>query len=554
MVDKENGVLPQINAGKSGAASREGSRPSSARDHKLPSIKVRPGSNGEETQPQEEESNAEDRPPDSMEADGDEEQARSEGSGDEDEGNASSPNGTSSPRGVSGDAGNYAEEGALEDPEAEYWRRNTAVPKNSKSVAKELAKQLQSAVATKKLDIGELELNMIPDKVFELDGLRILWAQANNIQVLPRLIGRSKDLTQLRLFGNQLRWLPDEVGECLALQVLWIQNNHLIALPGTLGNLTQLKILAVARNPLRSLPHELQKCLNLKEIDFEGLDDYLSIPPVDVIKQGMSGVFMYLKEYSRRLGWVHETATLDLSSMGIKAPTLPLEVTNMTTVTSLNLGRNAMSALSSSINYMVSLTDLDVGNCVNLKQLSSEMGAMKQLTRIGLDSTELMSPPPEIVSNGAESIVDYLATLHAARFTHALHLSNLEVRQVDPAIGDIPGLTHLNLSANKITAIASTISRLIDLQTLELQSNDIVSLPRAMEHCTGLTYVDLSNNRIEGPVFAGAPLPHPPLSLALFRASLACHSNLEFNNRIRGCIADWVLNSRLSTCEFKPIL
>ena len=126
---------------------------------------------------------------------------------------------------------------------------------------------------------------------------------SNNIQVLPRFIGRSKDLTQLRLFGNQLRWLPDEVGECLALQVLWIQNNHLIALPGTLGNLTQLKILAVARNPLRSLPHELQKCLNLKEIDFEGLVDYLSIAPVDVIKQGMLGVFMYLKEYSRRLGW-----------------------------------------------------------------------------------------------------------------------------------------------------------------------------------------------------------------------------------------------------------
>ena len=138
--------------------------------------------------------------------------ARSEGSGDEDEGNASSPNGTSSPRGVAGDAGNYSEQGALEDPEAEYWRRNTAVPKNSNSVAKELAQQLQSAVATKKLDIGELEPNMIPDKVFELDGLRILWAQANNIQVLPRLIGRSKDLTpgcvslETSCGGCPMRW------------------------------------------------------------------------------------------------------------------------------------------------------------------------------------------------------------------------------------------------------------------------------------------------------------------------------------------------------------
>jgi len=54
---------------------------------------------------------------------------------------------------------------------------------------------------------------------------------------------------------------------------------------------------------------------------------------------------------------------------GIKAPTLPLEVTNMTAVTSLNLGKNAMPMLSSSINYMVSLTDLDVSDCINLKQL-----------------------------------------------------------------------------------------------------------------------------------------------------------------------------------------
>jgi len=42
-----------------------------------------------------------------------------------------------------------------------------------------------------------------------------------------------------------------------------------------------------------------------------------------------------------------------------------------------------------------------------------------------------MSPPPEVVATGAESIVDYLATLHAARFTHTLHLSNYEVRHVD---------------------------------------------------------------------------------------------------------------------------
>jgi hypothetical protein len=61
----------------------------------------------------------------------------------------------------------------------------------------------------------------------------------------------------------------------------------------------------------------------------------------------------------------------------------------------------------------------------------------RKIDVFSLEGTELMSPPPEIVATGAESIVDYLATLHASRFTHTLHLSNYEVRQVDPAIGDI---------------------------------------------------------------------------------------------------------------------
>lgn len=279
--DSEVSALPPIeNKSRVGsrAGSREGSRPTSATAHdKLPNINAKPGSNGQARGESEGDEHVENA------VGGGGEENRCEGSGEEDEGDASSRGGTA--RSHDDNQTGMAEEGSIEDPEAEYWRKNAAVPKNSKAVAKELAKRLQSAIATKKLDIGEMELNMIPDKVFELEGLRILWAHTNNIQVVPKLVGQVKELTQLRLFGNQLRWLPDEVGECLALQTLFIQNNQLIALPGTIGNLTQLKILAVARNPLRSLPHELQKCINLKEIDFEGLEDFLSVPPVDVIRQ-----------------------------------------------------------------------------------------------------------------------------------------------------------------------------------------------------------------------------------------------------------------------------
>ncbi|KAJ1475764.1 hypothetical protein T484DRAFT_1827270 [Baffinella frigidus] len=43
--------------------------------------------------------------------------------------------------------------------------------------------------------------------------------ESNQLQVLPKAVGKLKVLTQLRLTGNQLRWLPDEIGDCVALQV-----------------------------------------------------------------------------------------------------------------------------------------------------------------------------------------------------------------------------------------------------------------------------------------------------------------------------------------------
>ncbi len=53
----------------------------------------------------------------------------------------------------------------IEDPEADYWRVHKAPPKNQKNVLKEFTKKLASAAATKKLDIGDLELCALPEKV-----------------------------------------------------------------------------------------------------------------------------------------------------------------------------------------------------------------------------------------------------------------------------------------------------------------------------------------------------------------------------------------------------
>ena len=420
--------------------------------------------------------------------------------GDDDDGGGG---GTGSPNGFgSGGGGDFEEGAGAEDPERDYWQAHKTAPKNSKNVLKELQKRVASAQATKKLDAGEMDLMSIPEKVFEMQDLRIVFLQGNKLEVLPPSVGKLRMLTQLRLFGNKLRWLPKEIGDCVALQILWVQDNLLISLPASIGNLLQLKILTVARNPLRSLPVDLTKCVNLKELDIDGLDDTLSIPPVDVVKAGLPAAFVYLKEFQRRLSWVEETATLDLSSMGLRASTLPLEVTNMTNITALNLAKNQMPAVSPSLCFMASLTDLDVSECAYMRELSPEMGVMKQLQRIGTFGTDLTSPPPEVVGHSAEAIVEYLATLYDARSTLSLHLNNIDIQHVDDAIASIRGLVHLSLASNRLVDVSPELSRLVDMHTLELQSNNLKTLPRELERCTALTHVNLSDNRLEGPLFA----------------------------------------------------
>jgi Leucine-rich repeat (LRR) protein len=264
-----------------------------------------------------------------------------------------------------------------------------------------------------------------------------------------------------------------------------------------------LRVLAVAKNPLRSFPAELCRCASLKEVDVEGLDEYLSVPPVEVARQSVPATFQYLKEYQRRLAWIAETSALDLSSMGLKVSTLPLEVTNMTGLTSLNLSRNAMTALSGSLHHMVSLTELDLQECRGLRELSPEVGLMTQLKHIITLQCSLSSPPPEVLAVGVPAVLDYLARIYSARASHALHLNGLDLVSTDTAISKVDGLIILSMANNKLQDVSSALARLVTLQTLDLRANWLQSLPRELECLTALTDVDLSDNRLTGPVLLG---------------------------------------------------
>jgi Protein tyrosine and serine/threonine kinase/Leucine rich repeat len=80
-------------------------------------------------------------------------------------------------------------------------------------------------------------------------GVRWLILTDNQLEWLPKSIGRLESLQKLMLAGNQLRSLPDEMAACQNLELIRLAANRLEFLPSWLFTLPRLSWLAYAGNP-----------------------------------------------------------------------------------------------------------------------------------------------------------------------------------------------------------------------------------------------------------------------------------------------------------------
>ena len=80
-------------------------------------------------------------------------------------------------------------------------------------------------------------------------GVRWLILTDNQLEQLPKSIGRLQKLQKLMLAGNQLRSLPDEMAACQNLELIRLAANRLEFLPNWLFSLPRLSWLAYAGNP-----------------------------------------------------------------------------------------------------------------------------------------------------------------------------------------------------------------------------------------------------------------------------------------------------------------
>lgn len=118
------------------------------------------------------------------------------------------------------------------------------------------------------LDMGENNLQGLPESIGNLQSLERLDLQENQLTSLPQTIGNLQSLEYIDLDFNNLTRLPESIGKLQSLKYMYLNNNQLTSLPQTIGDLQSLRDLYIDNNPLTSLPPSfLQLRLDNKPLD-----------------------------------------------------------------------------------------------------------------------------------------------------------------------------------------------------------------------------------------------------------------------------------------------
>lgn len=129
------------------------------------------------------------------------------------------------------------------------------------------------------LDLTGNNLSSLPDDFYKFEKLKILFLSDNQFEKFPEVLAHCKNLDiigfknnkiktieensfpehlrWLILTNNQLEQIPKSIGKCFRLQKLMLAGNRLNSLPKDLSNCKNLELIRIAANQLEEFPEHL---------------------------------------------------------------------------------------------------------------------------------------------------------------------------------------------------------------------------------------------------------------------------------------------------------
>ncbi|WP_295615203.1 leucine-rich repeat-containing protein kinase family protein [Chamaesiphon sp. GL140_3_metabinner_50] len=113
------------------------------------------------------------------------------------------------------------------------------------------------------LNLSDNRLQSLPTDLGRLHKLKIIFLSNNDFEEVPEVLADCSNLSMVGFKSNKIRVLSENI---LPLEVRWLilTDNQLERLPKSIGRLLSLQKLMLAGNQLRSLPDEMAACQNLE--------------------------------------------------------------------------------------------------------------------------------------------------------------------------------------------------------------------------------------------------------------------------------------------------
>lgn len=177
---------------------------------------------------------------------------------------------------------------------------------------------------------------------------------------------------------------------------------------------------------------------------------------------------------------------------------LPAEIGRLKSLEKLFLNENLLMSLPPEIGLLQNLQELNLqGN--QLKTLPLEMRQLKHLKVLNLSYNKLTHFPSEVIDcEGKHSQEFRKPTTESLRLTslNYLDLEGNQITSLPPEIGQLKRLKFLYLSENQLTSIPPEIGQLRNLIKLRLGENRITFVPSEIKQLRALRELSLEYNQL----------------------------------------------------------
>uniref|UniRef100_A0A1J3FF28 non-specific serine/threonine protein kinase n=1 Tax=Noccaea caerulescens TaxID=107243 RepID=A0A1J3FF28_NOCCA len=293
---------------------------------------------------------------------------------------------------------------------------------------------------------------------------------------IPRSYGGFLTLKYLSLSGNDLRGrIPNELANITTLQQLYLGyfNDFHGGIPSDFGKMINLVHLDLANCSLKgSIPAELGNLKNLEVLFLQTNDLTGSVP--------------------RELGNMTSLKTLDLSNNFLEGE-IPLELSGLQKLQLFNLFFNRLHGeIPEFVSQLPDLQILKLWHNNFTGKIPAKLGSNGKLIEIDLSTNKLTGLIPDSLCFGR-------------RLKILILFNNFLFGPLPEDLGQCEPLWRFRLGQNFLTGkLPNGLVYLPNLALLELQNNfltgEIPEEEAGNERLSSLTQINLSNNRLSGPV------------------------------------------------------